>query len=119
MPAIYVTTVRAQEGKEEAIAQAYQDLAGSLANANGFKGRHVLRELAAAAQGAPTGAHAGESREAAPPAGVHFIATEIWESQEARANHRKTEEFLTWYKSFTQNLQPEHTHGWYEDIAGH
>ncbi|MFN8534185.1 MAG: antibiotic biosynthesis monooxygenase family protein [Dehalococcoidia bacterium] len=98
--AVYATTIYAQEGKEDEVARRFQELGGLMKGAEGYRGRHVLR---AESNG---GADAG-----------HFISIEIWESPEARAAHRKTDEFQAWYKGFTPNLRPEHTHGFYQDIG--
>lgn len=115
-PAVYVTTVYAQPGKEEAVSRAYVELGRLLEGAPGYRGRHVLRSLPTPPP-APDALHGDRPQEAPGPEGVHFVSVEIWESREARQAHRATAEFLDWYRSFTQNLLPAHTHGWYEDIS--
>ncbi len=120
MPEVYVLTVYAQEGKEEALSAALHEIGESLKATDGFMGRHVLRALPADPPPPEVLAqHAGERPEDHGPALTHFIVTEIWRDRESRARHRATPEFKAWYGNFVRNLDPQHTHGWYEDIAGH
>jgi quinol monooxygenase YgiN len=100
LPAVYATTVYAQPGMEDKVTALYQELGQLMKGAPGYRGRHVLR---ANADGT------------ADPG--HFINIEIWESAEARAEHRKTAAFQEWYQRFTQHLRPDHTHGFYTDVG--
>lgn len=122
MPDVYVLTVYSQEGKEQALSDALHEIGDSLKAADGFMGRHVLRALPADPPSPEVLAQhqgGGERAEDHGPQLTHFIVTEIWRDKDARARHRATPEFKGWYGRFVQNLDPQHTHGWYEDIAGH
>jgi quinol monooxygenase YgiN len=122
MPAVYALGVYAQPGKEDALTEAFQALGESLKKQDGFMGRHVLRGtggLKPTPEQLASGQHANERPEDHGPEAIHFLSIEIWRDAAARQAHRDTPEFKEWYSGFKVNLMPQHTHGWYEDIAGH
>jgi heme-degrading monooxygenase HmoA len=122
MPAVYTLTVYSQAGHEDDVARSFADLAADLKGKDGYKGGHTLQGVAPLAPPPPgmTSEHSAEPEGAhGPTEGTHFIAIEIWESEEQRKAHRDTEYMKAWTKDFIPHIQMSHTHGWYKDITPH
>lgn len=103
---IYVLTIYARPGADEAIAALVAEGAAAARAAPGCRASRPLLSL-------------GEApAEDTTPRGPHLVWIEEWESKEARAAFRATDVFHDWFRRFTAQLMPEpHTHDWYREAG--
>jgi quinol monooxygenase YgiN len=122
MPSVYTLTVYSKPGHEDDVAKSFADLTADVKGRDGYRGGHTLQGVAPLTPppAGATGEHSGESAEDhGPSEGTHFIAIEIWDSEEQRKAHRDSDYMKAWTKDFIPHIQNAHTHGWYKDISGH
>lgn len=116
----YIASIWAKPGHEKDVARFYQDLEPLIREAQGYRGRRILRAqsgafAAAVRKASPAKNGAGHAE---PPGskGTHFLLVEQWDSAENRvafsrgaAGGRSKELF--------PHILPEHSHEFYEDIT--
>jgi quinol monooxygenase YgiN len=115
----YIATVWAKPGHEEQVTKFYRDLEPLMRQADGYRGRQILRArsgtMAAAVRKVVTPEEAARHAEQE-HAGTHFVLVEQWDSVEQRiafsrgaAAGRSRELF--------PHILPEHSHEFYEDVT--
>ena len=118
----YVATVYAKNGHEDQVAAFYQELAPLSAQAEGFRGRQILRARPGTMVEAvlrimtPQELAAHKEPPHEEPQGVHFIIIETWDSVDERiAFSRGLGKERN--KALFPHLLPEHSHEFYEDVS--
>lgn len=118
----YVATVYARNGHEDQVAAFYQGLAEQSAQAPGFRGRQILKALPGTMMEAVnrimTSAELAGHKEPPhePPAGVHIIIIETWDSVEDRVQFARGLS-KDRNKALFPYLLPEHSHEFYQDVS--
>ncbi len=115
---IYVATLWAKPGSENAVTKFYQDLEPLLRAAPGFCSRRILRARAGAMAAAVRKmATAGEPDHGGHgPKGTQFVMVEEWDSIEQRLAFSRGASAARGKELFPHIL-PEHSHEFYEDVT--
>jgi len=115
---IYVATVWAKPGSEEAVSTFYRDLEPLMRAAPGFRSRKILRaragSMAAAVRRLRTATEPDHGDHG--PKGTHFVMVEEWDSIEQRLTFSKSASAARG-KELYQHILPEHSHEFYEDVS--
>jgi heme-degrading monooxygenase HmoA len=123
VPTIYVNTVYAKPGHEDAVTENYRQMAQFLKTVDGYRGGHMLRERKGAMMEALVALRKSQGEE--PPkaqaehgeSGTHFVIVQIWESDEARAKLSRTPGYAPIHQDLVPHLLEAHTHELYEDFS--
>jgi heme-degrading monooxygenase HmoA len=122
MPSIYVASIWAKPGEEEAVSDQYRKMAELLKTVDGYKGGHMLRARNGAFIDAVRKVRdlpANNPEEEHGPEGTNFVIVEIWESDEARAKLSSVPGYAPIHQATVPHLLPQHTHEFYEEFVGH
>lgn len=117
---IYVATLFAKPGSEEAVTRFYQDMESALRTAPGFIDRQILRArpgtMFEIVKQYLSEEQLANSPEPPHPEGVHFVMIERWETAEDRVRFSRSQD-KSRAASLYPHLLPQHTHEFYEDIS--
>ena len=117
---LYITTIFAKNGHEDAVAQFYQEQDEELKEAKGFRGRQIMRArpgtMAAAVTKVMSAEDIAKHAEAAGPDGVHFVIIEQWDSIDDKTTYSRAIDGGR-NRDLIPHLLPEHMHEYYDDIT--
>jgi quinol monooxygenase YgiN len=114
---IYIATIWAKPGSENAVSTFYQSLEPQLRASSGFRSRRIMRARAGTMvaavrkMGTTEADHGGHG-----PKGTQFIIVEEWDSVEQRLEFSRGASAARGKELFPHIL-PEHSHEFYEDIS--
>jgi quinol monooxygenase YgiN len=117
---IYIATVFAKPGHEEAVTKFYQEQEAHLAGAAGFLSRQILRArpgtMAKAAMKVLTQEEIDRHAEPEGPEGTHFVIIESWDSIDERMTYSRSIDKGR-VVELIPHLAPAHTHEYYDDVT--
>lgn len=116
---IYVATVLAKKGHEDEVAKFYLDQGEELQDAQGFRGRQILKARTGAMRAAVSKVIPAEELAKHPaeePPGTQFIIIERWDSSDDKTAYSRAQDSGR-SRDLIPHLLPEHSHEYYEDIS--